>query len=185
MSSIINSVYSEREGSNYFNSTLKRSNHRILICVLYSVIMWWTWRWQAIDYARLNHSTISFFNFLKPETASSRWNRISLNASKVFLIVTTSLFPIIFCFGNLTTSGSFWRRRSENFNWIYVLFRLVRVCQKMPKLRNWHFNTGLKQWVTVPFWLPFSQFNLLIFVIFLFWRWYCCTIDWPTPSLWA
>lgn len=39
--------------------------------------------WQAIDYARLNHSTISFFNFLKPETAASRWNRISLNASKV------------------------------------------------------------------------------------------------------
>ncbi|GFY97810.1 IQ calmodulin-binding motif family protein [Actinidia rufa] len=39
--------------------------------------------WQAIDYARLNHSTISFFNFLKRETAASRWNRISLNASKV------------------------------------------------------------------------------------------------------
>ncbi|CAN4117290.1 unnamed protein product [Withania somnifera] len=39
--------------------------------------------WQAIDYARLNHSTISFFNYLKPETAVSRWNRVSLNASKV------------------------------------------------------------------------------------------------------
>ncbi|KAA8518603.1 hypothetical protein F0562_016077 [Nyssa sinensis] len=39
--------------------------------------------WQAIDFARLNHSTISFFNFLKPETAASRWNRISLNASRV------------------------------------------------------------------------------------------------------
>ncbi|KAK4724898.1 hypothetical protein R3W88_027677 [Solanum pinnatisectum] len=42
-------------------------------------VLWW----QAIDYARLSHSTVSFFNFLKPETASSRWNRISLNASKV------------------------------------------------------------------------------------------------------
>lgn len=42
-------------------------------------VLWW----QAIDYARLNHSTVSFFNFLKPETVSSRWNRISLNASKV------------------------------------------------------------------------------------------------------
>ncbi|XP_047254563.1 IQ domain-containing protein IQM3 isoform X2 [Capsicum annuum] len=42
-------------------------------------VLWW----QAIDYARLNHSTVSFFNFLKPETASSRWNRVSLNASKV------------------------------------------------------------------------------------------------------
>ncbi|KAJ4850692.1 IQ domain-containing protein iqm3 [Turnera subulata] len=39
--------------------------------------------WQAIDYARLNHSTISFFDFPKPETAASRWSRISLNASKV------------------------------------------------------------------------------------------------------
>nr|XP_016447550.1 PREDICTED: IQ domain-containing protein IQM3-like [Nicotiana tabacum] len=39
--------------------------------------------WQAIDYARLNHSTISFFNYLKPETAASRWNRVGLNASKV------------------------------------------------------------------------------------------------------
>ncbi|XAR64669.1 hypothetical protein NMG60_11008435 [Bertholletia excelsa] len=39
--------------------------------------------WLAIDYARLNHSTISFFNFSKPESVASRWNRISLNASKV------------------------------------------------------------------------------------------------------
>ncbi|CAA0837868.1 IQ calmodulin-binding motif family protein [Striga hermonthica] len=39
--------------------------------------------WQALDFARLNHSTISFFNFLKPETAASRWNRVTLNASKV------------------------------------------------------------------------------------------------------
>ncbi|XP_075490113.1 IQ domain-containing protein IQM3-like [Primulina tabacum] len=39
--------------------------------------------WQAIDFARLNHSTISFFNFLKPESAMLRWNRISLNASRV------------------------------------------------------------------------------------------------------
>jgi hypothetical protein len=38
--------------------------------------------WQAIDFARLNHSTVSFFNYTK-ETASSRWNRITLNASKV------------------------------------------------------------------------------------------------------
>ncbi|KAL6988369.1 IQ domain-containing protein iqm3 [Sarracenia purpurea var. burkii] len=39
--------------------------------------------WPLIDYARLSHSTISFFNFSKPETAASRWNRICLNASKV------------------------------------------------------------------------------------------------------
>ncbi|XP_077235839.1 IQ domain-containing protein IQM3-like [Tasmannia lanceolata] len=39
--------------------------------------------WQAIDFVRLNHSTISFFDCLKPETAASRWSRASLNASKV------------------------------------------------------------------------------------------------------
>ncbi|EPS60152.1 hypothetical protein M569_14652, partial [Genlisea aurea] len=39
--------------------------------------------WQVLDFARLNHSTISFFDFSKPETASSRWNRVSLIASKV------------------------------------------------------------------------------------------------------
>ncbi|KAF8020721.1 hypothetical protein BT93_G1223 [Corymbia citriodora subsp. variegata] len=37
--------------------------------------------WQAIDYARLNRNTISFFNF--PESAASRWNRVGLIASKV------------------------------------------------------------------------------------------------------
>ncbi|KAK7392582.1 hypothetical protein VNO78_21025 [Psophocarpus tetragonolobus] len=37
--------------------------------------------WQVIDFARLNHSTISFFNL--PESAVSRWCRIKLNASKV------------------------------------------------------------------------------------------------------
>ncbi|XP_062182853.1 IQ domain-containing protein IQM3-like [Phragmites australis] len=39
--------------------------------------------WQALDFAQLSHSTISFFDEPKPETAASRWNRISLNASKV------------------------------------------------------------------------------------------------------
>ncbi|XVF76245.1 hypothetical protein PTKIN_Ptkin13bG0250700 [Pterospermum kingtungense] len=39
--------------------------------------------WMVLDYARLNHSTVSFFNYLIPETAASRWNRVGLNASKV------------------------------------------------------------------------------------------------------
>ncbi|GFZ02486.1 IQ calmodulin-binding motif family protein [Actinidia rufa] len=42
-----------------------------------------SYRTRPIDYARLNHSTISFFNFTKPETAALRWSRISLNASKI------------------------------------------------------------------------------------------------------
>ncbi|GAA0161804.1 hypothetical protein LIER_18038 [Lithospermum erythrorhizon] len=39
--------------------------------------------WQAIDYARLNHSTISFFDYSKRESPLSRWNRVVQNASKV------------------------------------------------------------------------------------------------------
>ncbi|KAK4433160.1 IQ domain-containing protein IQM3 [Sesamum alatum] len=39
--------------------------------------------WQAIDYARLNHSTVAFFDFFRPEKPASRWSRISRNASKV------------------------------------------------------------------------------------------------------
>ncbi|KAL6595584.1 hypothetical protein ACP70R_047924 [Stipagrostis hirtigluma subsp. patula] len=39
--------------------------------------------WQALDFVRLSHSTVSFFDEPKPETAASRWNRVSLNASKV------------------------------------------------------------------------------------------------------
>ncbi|KAL3628344.1 hypothetical protein CASFOL_027390 [Castilleja foliolosa] len=41
------------------------------------------WTWQALDFARLNHSIVSFFNVLKPETTASRWNLVKLNASKV------------------------------------------------------------------------------------------------------
>uniref|UniRef100_M8CR34 IQ domain-containing protein IQM3 n=1 Tax=Aegilops tauschii TaxID=37682 RepID=M8CR34_AEGTA len=44
---------------------------------------WIERRWQALDFARLNHSTVSFYDDPEPETAASRWNRVSLNASKV------------------------------------------------------------------------------------------------------
>ncbi|GER43428.1 calmodulin binding protein, partial [Striga asiatica] len=37
--------------------------------------------WQALDFAKLNISTTSFYT--KPETAASRWNRVGSNASKV------------------------------------------------------------------------------------------------------
>ncbi|CAL4911599.1 unnamed protein product [Urochloa decumbens] len=39
--------------------------------------------WQALNFARLNHSTISFFDEPSPKTATSHWNRVSLKASKV------------------------------------------------------------------------------------------------------
>ncbi|PKI36173.1 hypothetical protein CRG98_043431 [Punica granatum] len=56
-----------------------RTRRRLADSAVVAEELWW----QAIDYARLSHSTVSFFNFLKPESAVSRWYRISLNASKV------------------------------------------------------------------------------------------------------
>ncbi|KAI8008295.1 IQ domain-containing protein IQM3 [Camellia lanceoleosa] len=56
-----------------------RTRRRLADSAVVAEELWW----QAINYARLNRSTISFFNFSKPETAASRWSRISMNASKV------------------------------------------------------------------------------------------------------
>ncbi|XP_061987040.1 IQ domain-containing protein IQM3-like isoform X1 [Populus nigra] len=56
-----------------------RTRRRLADSAVVAEELWW----RALDYARLNHSTVSFFSFDKPETAASRWSRISLNASKV------------------------------------------------------------------------------------------------------
>lgn len=56
-----------------------RTRRRLADSAVVAEELWW----QAIDFARLNLSTISFFNFSKPETAASRWCRVVLNASKV------------------------------------------------------------------------------------------------------
>ncbi|MED6213023.1 IQ domain-containing protein iqm3 [Stylosanthes scabra] len=54
-----------------------RTRRRLADSAVVAEELWW----QAIDFVRLNHSTISFFNL--PETAASRWSRVRLNASKV------------------------------------------------------------------------------------------------------
>uniref|UniRef100_A0A1J3C751 IQ domain-containing protein IQM3 n=1 Tax=Noccaea caerulescens TaxID=107243 RepID=A0A1J3C751_NOCCA len=56
-----------------------RTRRRLADSVVVAEELWW----QAMDFARLCHSTISFFDYSRPETAASRWNRVSLNASKV------------------------------------------------------------------------------------------------------
>ena len=59
-----------------------------------------------IDFARQSHNTISFFNFSKPESLASKWNRISLNAARV-----------IFFFLNkgLIFKSSYWIRKEQDF----------------------------------------------------------------------
>ncbi|XP_058087044.1 IQ domain-containing protein IQM3-like isoform X2 [Magnolia sinica] len=56
-----------------------RTRRRLADSAVVAEELWW----QAIDFVRLNQSTISFFDYLKPESPHSRWNRVSLNASKV------------------------------------------------------------------------------------------------------
>ncbi|XP_020691024.1 IQ domain-containing protein IQM3 isoform X1 [Dendrobium catenatum] len=56
-----------------------RTRRRLADTAVLAEELWW----QALDFARLNHSTISFFDYSKPESAISRWNRISIIASKV------------------------------------------------------------------------------------------------------
>ncbi|KAF2320190.1 hypothetical protein GH714_025184 [Hevea brasiliensis] len=55
-----------------------RTRRRLADSAVMAEELWW----QAIDFVRLNHSTISFFNFSK-QHAASRWIRTTLNASKV------------------------------------------------------------------------------------------------------
>ncbi|GMI79702.1 hypothetical protein HRI_001639500 [Hibiscus trionum] len=56
-----------------------RTRRRLADSAVVAEELWW----QVLDYARLERSTISFFDDSKPETAASRWNRILLNASKI------------------------------------------------------------------------------------------------------
>ncbi|CAN6703618.1 unnamed protein product [Malus baccata var. baccata] len=56
-----------------------RTRRRLADSVLIAEQLWW----QAIDYAKLNRSTVSFFDYHKSETAATRWIRISLIASKL------------------------------------------------------------------------------------------------------
>lgn len=59
-----------------------------LICVLpfCNLTLWYCYslyRWKALDFASLEHSSVSFFKVEKPETAASRWARARTRAAKV------------------------------------------------------------------------------------------------------
>ncbi|XP_074558337.1 IQ domain-containing protein IQM3-like [Curcuma longa] len=56
-----------------------RTRRRLADSAVVAEELWW----QLLDFARLNYSTVSFFDHMKHETAISRWNRVSMIASKV------------------------------------------------------------------------------------------------------
>ncbi|KAF6994225.1 hypothetical protein CFC21_010980 [Triticum aestivum] len=56
-----------------------RTRRNLADCAVVVEELWW----KALDFASLKHSSISFFNGGKPETAASRWARARTRAAKV------------------------------------------------------------------------------------------------------
>ncbi|KAG6534523.1 hypothetical protein ZIOFF_008426 [Zingiber officinale] len=56
-----------------------RTRRNLADCAVVAEELWWS----ALDFASLKHSSISFFNGGKPETAASRWARALTRAAKV------------------------------------------------------------------------------------------------------
>ncbi|XP_017697031.1 IQ domain-containing protein IQM1-like [Phoenix dactylifera] len=56
-----------------------RTRRNLADCAVVVEELWW----KALDFASLKHSSISFFNVEKPETAVSRWARARTRAAKV------------------------------------------------------------------------------------------------------
>ncbi|KAG0486392.1 hypothetical protein HPP92_008487 [Vanilla planifolia] len=56
-----------------------RTRRNLADCAVVVEELWW----KALDFASLKHSSISFFNDHKPETAASRWARARTRAAKV------------------------------------------------------------------------------------------------------
>ncbi|XP_026428088.1 IQ domain-containing protein IQM3-like [Papaver somniferum] len=83
--------------------------------------------WQAIDFARLNHSTISFFNM--PETPISRWNRVAMNASIMTTVGKGELMD--------TSIGS------EGAKWIFVMSTSKKLYAGEKKKGCFHHSTFL------------------------------------------
>lgn len=117
------------------------------------------WRWQAIDSWRLNRTTISFFDNNTTESATSKWNRVGKNASKVpkFLLLEKLKFyfwvwirkekEIVGNF-SLLNFGYEVREKERECNsvvWNFgLLGRWARDFPRTPKHRNWLFSIGLK-----------------------------------------
>ncbi|XP_065042407.1 IQ domain-containing protein IQM1 isoform X2 [Musa acuminata AAA Group] len=56
-----------------------RTRRNLADCAVVAEELWW----KALDFASLKHSSISFFNGEKPETAASRWARARTRAAKI------------------------------------------------------------------------------------------------------
>ena len=56
-----------------------RTRRNLADCAVVVEELWW----KALDFASLKHSSVSFFNGGKPETAASRWARARTRVAKV------------------------------------------------------------------------------------------------------
>lgn len=110
-----------------------RTRRNLADCAVVVEELWW----KALDFASLKHSSISFFNNGKPETAASRWARAGARAAKVSppLYSCPSNAPGI-PIGIAAADVSY-------FCWV-VPRRLGRGCRRTARRRSWRGSTGSK-----------------------------------------
>jgi hypothetical protein len=65
-----------------------RTRRNLADCAVVIEELWW----KALDFASLKHSSVSFFNGGKPETAASRWARARTRVAKVLARAALQLF---------------------------------------------------------------------------------------------
>lgn len=70
-----------------------RTRRNLADCAVVIEELWW----KALDFASLKHSSVSFFNGGKPETAASRWARARTRVAKVapFTAVRSSFHEML------------------------------------------------------------------------------------------
>lgn len=118
-------------------------------------------RWKLLDFAELKHSSISFFDIEKHETAISRWSRARTRAAKVFFTQCFWLRPIKLY---LSCTLLIFKLYEKYTNLIYHC-RLEKVYQKMIKLKSLLYSTGLKRLVICMSILILYQMHIDLLII--------------------
>lgn len=68
-----------------------RTRRNLADCAVVIEELWW----KALDFASLKHSSVSFFNGGKPETAASRWARARTRVAKVATSIAAASFTAV------------------------------------------------------------------------------------------
>jgi hypothetical protein len=124
-----------------------RTRRNLADCAVVVEELWW----KALDFASLKHSSVSFFNGGKPETAASRWARARTRVAKVTKPPHT-LYSCVRSARNAhrdalgIPSESQLLTRASRFLFVLLLpiCSLARVCRRTARRRSWRGSTGSK-----------------------------------------